>query len=213
MKRLSSILVALCAACVCAFAQAPTWFCSQTGTKLTYEKKDAKGAASGPGFQYIITGCKSEGAKTVVSFDVVVPGLANTTGCSVWTEGGLFHTDAAASLGQFNGELAAEGNSPVLPENPVIGEELAECNVTISSLMLSCDYSKIKFTKQESITVPAGTFDCWCLEYDTTAKVMGLKAQNHTQQWIAKGIGDVKVVVSDKRGRVVSSQELVKIEK
>ena len=42
---------------------------------------------------------------------------------------------------------------------------------------------------------------------------MGLKAQNHTEQWIAKGVGDVKVVTKDKKGRVVSEKELVKLSK
>lgn len=213
MKKFASILVALCAICYCAFAQAPTWFCSVPGTKLNYEKKDAKGNSGTQSYQYLITGCKTEGGRTTITYDVYIAGSKASSDCCVWSENGLFHTDATASLGQYGSGMTAKGNAPLLPENPELGKDLGNCSVSIESLMLNCDYTNVRFTSHETVTVPAGTFDCWCLEYDSVATVMGLKAPGRTKQWVAKGIGDVKVVATDKRGRTVSTSELVSVEK
>ena len=212
MKRLFLTLVALSALCAGAFAQ-DTWFCGDAGTKLDYIRKDAKGVVEGGNYQYVIKDKTVKDGKTTITFDVVMPGMPTAADCKVWTDGNLYHTDVNASLGQFGEGMTAKGNAPLLPENPVIGASLGDCSISIDALMLTSEYTKVVFTKHEKITVAAGEFDCWCLEYDTTDKVMGLKAQNHTEQWIAKGIGDVKVITKDKKGRVVSEKELVKVAK
>lgn len=212
MKHIYLTLVALCALCAGTYAQ-NTWFCGEAGTKLDYIRKDSKGVVEGGSYQYVIKDKAEAGGRTTITFDVVMPGGITAPGCQVWTEGGLFHTDINASLGQFGEGMTAKGNAPLLPENPEIGADLGNCSVSIDALMLTSEYTKVRFTRHEKISVAAGEFDCWCLEYDTTDKVMGLKAQNHTEQWIAKGVGDVKVVTKDKKGRVVSEKELVKLSK
>lgn len=212
MKRILMISFALCAICAGAAAQ-ETWFCGEAGTKLSYVKKDAKGAVEGAGYSYIIKDKKVADGRTTITFDVEIPGQKGAAGCSVWSADGLYHTDASAAMGQFGEGVEAKGNAPVLPENPQLGAALADCAISIDAMMITSEYKKIKFTANEDVTVAAGTFNCWCLEYDIVDKVMGLKADNHVQQWIAKGIGDVKVVTKDRRGRVVSEKELVKISK
>ncbi len=210
MKRIFLAIVALCAICASASAQ-DTWFCGNIGTKLSYSKTDAQGNQGK--FDYIIKDKVVEGGRTTISFVVVIPGQQTTNVCSVWSEDGMYHADASATLGQFSEGINASGTAPVLPEAPVAGQALADCAINIDALMLSSEYKKVKFTREEEVTVPAGTFKCWCLEYDVTSKVMGLKAENHVQEWLAKGIGDVKVITTDKRGREVSKNELVSISK
>lgn len=210
MKRILISTIALLALCAGAAAQ-ETWFCGDAGTTLSYVKKDAKGAAEGVGYDYVIKDKTVADGRTTITFDVVIPGQKGAPGCSVWSAGGFYHTDASAAIGQFGEGIVAKGNAPVIPEEPAIGMTLEDCSISIDALMLTSDYKKIKFTANEDVTVAAGVFRCWCLEYDVVDKVMGLKAENHVQQWIAKGIGEVKVVTKDKRGRVVSEKELVKI--
>ena len=210
MKKILFAIIALCAFCASAAAQ-DTWFCGNAGSKLSYTKTDAQGNKTN--FDYIIKDKVVDGGRTTISFVVVIPNLQNTPVCSVWSEGGMFHMDASAVLGQFGEGIKVSGNAPVLPESPVAGQSLEDCSINIDALMLTSEYKKVKFTGEEEITVPAGTFKCWCLEYDVVSKVMGLKAENHVQEWVAKGIGDVKVVSKDKRGRVVSNNELVAIAK
>lgn len=202
--------IALCALCASAAAQ-DTWFCDKPGTKLSYVKKDAKGAPEGVICEYTVKDKKVENGRTTIIYDIAIPGMPATNGCSVWTENGLFHSDAQAAIGQVGAGLKAEGNAPVVPVNPSIGDQLADCSIKIESLMLTTEYKKIKFTANGYITVPAGSFDCWCLEYDVVDTAMGLKAESHVQQWMAKGIGDVKVITTDKRGRVLSERQLTSV--
>ncbi len=211
MKRILLSAFALLALCAGAAAQ-DTWFCGEPGTKLSYVKKEAKSGAETK-YDYIIKNKAVADGRSTISFDVVIPGQQGASGCSVWVENGEFHTDASASLGQFGEGISAKGNAPVLPENPVVGMNLKDCSISIDALMLTSEFKKVKFTANEDVTVPAGTFNCWCLGYDVIDTVMGLKARNHVQQWFAKGVGEVKVITKDTGGRVVSEKELVKISK
>jgi hypothetical protein len=206
------ITIALCALCASAAAQ-ETWFCEQPGSKLSYVKKDAKGAPEGTIYEYAIKDKKVEDGRVTITYDIAITGMPVTTGCSVWSDHGLFHSDAQAAIGQFGSDIKATGNAPVIPENPSIGDQIADCSIKIESLMLTTEYKKIKFTANGYVTVPAGSFDCWCLEYDVVDTAMGLKAESHVQQWMAKGIGEVKVTTTDKRGRVLSEKVLTKVAK
>ncbi len=209
MKRILISIVALFALCAGASAQ-DTWFCSVPGTTLTYAIKDAtNGKVSN--FDYVIKVKETSGPRTTITYDVVMPGQKPVKGCKVWTEDGIFHMDASALIGKLGEGANAAGNAPKINEYPKVGMVFADCGISVESLMLSSDYTNIKMTAHENITVPAGTFDCWCLEYDLTDKVMGMKAENHVKQWMAKGVGDVKVVTADKRGRLVSEKVLQKI--
>ena len=211
MKRILITTIALFALCAGAAAQ-DTWFCGEPGTKLSYVKKEAKTGAEST-YDYVIKDKKVADGRTTISFDVVIPGQPVASGCSVWVENGEFHTDASASLGQFGEGITAKGNAPVLPEAPAVGQALADCSISIDALLLTSEFKKIKFVANEDVTVPAGTFNCWRLEYEVTDSAMGLKARNRVQQWFAKGVGEVKSVTKDMGGRVVSEKELVKISK
>ena len=211
MKHILFTFFALLAMCAGAAAQ-DTWFCGEAGTKLSYVKKEAKSGAES-GYCYIIKDKVVADGRTTISFDVVIPGQPVAGRCSVWSENGLFHSDASASLGQFGEGLTARGNSPVLPENPTAGAALQDCSISIDALMLTSEFKKVHFTKEEEISVPAGTFKCWCLEYDIIDTVMGLKARNHVKQWLAKGVGEVKTVTQDMGGRVVAEKVLKEIAK
>lgn len=212
MKRIALLISALLFCGSFAFAQ-KTWFCSEPGTVLSYVTSDAAGQQTNS-FQYIITDVKKDGNKTVISYDTVIPSVsAAPTGCTVTTEDGWFYTDAGASMGQMGSSLQVSGNAPVLPENPTLGMKLDDCQVSIASLATTVDYTDISLTRHEEITTPAGTFDAWCLEYKTNTKMAIMKVVNQNEQWFAKGIGVVKYVIYDKKGKVQNSQELVSIEK
>ena len=205
------ILAALCAMCAVAAAQS-TWFAKDAGTKLSYEQKDAQGKVTNS-FSYLVTSCTSEGGKTVIDYDMIVPILDKPVSCNVWTEGGKFHSDASGALGSVGSDIKVSGNAPILPESPALGAKLENCTLSIESLATTADYTNVRFTKHEEITTDAGTFDCWCLEFDTATKMAFIKAVTKTEQWMCKDVGVVKTVVKDKKGGIQSITELVKIEK
>ena len=211
MKRTLLILAGLCAICAAAAAQS-TWFAKEAGTKLGYEQKDAEGKTTNS-FSYVVTSCEKDGAKTVINYDMIVPILDKPVSTFVWTEGGMFHSDAAASLGSMGSDIKVSGNAPIIPENPVIGAKLENCTLNVESLATTAEYSNIRFTKHEEVTTAAGTFDCWCLEFDTATKMAFIKAITKTEQWMAKDVGVVKTVVKDKKGGIQTVTELASIEK
>lgn len=189
-----------------------TWFCADKGAKLLYEQMDGDGKKTNEA-QYTITDVKRDGSKTVISYDMLIPALSSDPmKCAVTSEGGWFYTDAR-SMGQVGKDLSIKGNAPIMPEKPSAGLKLQDCTVTIESLATTANYKNIRFTKNEKVTVPAGTFDCWCLEYEVVSKVAILKATSKCEQWFAKDVGVVRYVIKNSKGDVHSVQELVKIEK
>ena len=64
-----------------------------------------------------------------------------------------------------------------------------------------------KVVAQESVTVPAGTFDCLKITYDLESKAM-IKITGSATQWMAVGPGLVKSESYDKKGNLISSQLL-----
>jgi hypothetical protein len=59
----------------------------------------------------------------------------------------------------------------------------------------------------ETITTPAGTFECYIISYEVKTR-MGLNKTNTAKQWIAKGFGLVKQEDYNKKGKVISSSLL-----
>ena len=133
--------------------------------------------------------------------------------CSVRSEGGWFYADPRSVTGQVGKNMNIKGNTPIMPEKPSSGLKLQDCTVVIESMSTTANYTDIKYTGSEQITTPAGTFDCWCLEYTTVSKVAFIKATTKNEQWFAKGVGVVKYVMKDKNGNVQSVQELDRFEK
>lgn len=215
MKRILFAAVILLACSVTAFAQ-QTWFCSEPGKKLYYVAKDANGKASGDGFHYVIKDVTTDGGKTTIQFDAIVFGkngpVEDPVGCKVWTADGYYHTDVRSALGQYGSAFSAKGHGPIIPENLKVGQELENSTITIEALATTADYSNVRVTKHEEITTDAGTFDCWCIEYTVNAKVAIIKTETSTEMWIAKGVGVVREITKDKKGKVTKITELSKIE-
>lgn len=215
MKRFISIFALMLA--FSAFASAQTWFSTEPGTRISYIQKDAIGAPQNGSIQYAIKDVAREGASTVITYDVTVADKSGAAvahpGCVAKSDGKAFITDAGAIMGQFDKGLDIKGSAPAIPENPVIGEKIADSSISIESLMANASYSNIRFTKHEQITTLAGTFDCWCLEYDVRGTVAFINLDTRVEQWMAKGIGDVLVITKNKGGKVQNVKELVNIVK
>ena len=199
-----------------AFASAQTWFCTEPGTRVSYIQKDAIGAPQNGSVQYAIRDVVRDGSQTTITYDVTVADKSGASvphpGCIARTDGKAFISDAGAIMGQFDKSLDIKGSAPAIPETPVIGEKIADSSISIESLMADASYTNIRFTKHEQITTLAGTFDCWCLEYDVRANVAFIKVDTKVEQWMAKGVGDV-LVVTKKGGKVQNVKELVNIVK
>ena len=216
MKKLALFLCALLAGNFLASAQ-QTWFCSKPGAKLTYVQKDARGKINNNGgYSYIIRDVDSQGGKTTILFDAIIVGLdgvaQDPVGCKVWSADGYFHTDARASMGQYGEAFSFKGHGPIIPENPSVGEKLDDSTITLEALATTANFTNARMSRHEEITTDAGTFDCWCLEYNVNAKVTIIKTESSAEIWLAKGVGVVRQITRDKKGKVTQTVELSSIE-
>ncbi len=119
------------------------------------------------------------------------------------------------------------GDIPVLPDNLSVGQTLPLYDIAMTidltggtggpMSVKTTTTSKLtsrKILRQESVTVPAGTFDAFVLHEDVmaTATVIGIKTtvQTSTDSWIVPGLGFVKQLNYDKKGKVTSGTVLTK---
>ena len=77
---------------------------------------------------------------------------------------------------------------------------------------ISVDMLNRKVDKKESITTPAGTYDCFALSYDSEMK-MGMKMNFKIKEWISEGVGVVKSESYNKNGKLMGYSELTSFKK
>ena len=70
-----------------------------------------------------------------------------------------------------------------------------------------------KVEKQESITTPAGTFDCYVIYSETKTKMMMANKTFPSRTWLAKGVGMVKQESYNKNGKLMGSMVLTQYTK
>ena len=106
-------------------------------------------------------------------------------------------------------EISFEDGFSVIPNNIAVGDKLEDAEMIIN---MSSSVIKMKMTLtvtdkeiigKETITTPAGTYDCMILTQTTTVKLGKMMSVKTTSKhWIAKGVGSVKTENYDKNGKL-----------
>ena len=97
----------------------------------------------------------------------------------------------------------------VLPD----GKVTAKINTNgFTMLTMYVNLSNRKCAAIESVTTPAGTFECYKITQDVEAKAI-VKVLATDITWLAEGVGVVKTESYDKKGKLMSSSQLTKFEK
>lgn len=114
-------------------------------------------------------------------------------------------------------ELSGEGVS--FPSALSAGQDLpnGETEIKMKSngmTLMTFRFNELnrKVEKKESITTPAGTFECFKIVSETEVKIM-MKRTIKTSTWIAKGVGVVRTESYNKKGEMDSYMILTKLEK
>jgi hypothetical protein len=193
------------------------------GTMLGYKTINDKGKLTGSNRQ------------TILNKTLTATGVDYTVRSEAWDdkdkllsdrtltmrcEGGKFFIDMKslmdpAAMGDMKDmQMEVNGVDMEIPSTMAVGQTLPDANVNISfamnGMVIMRMYVKItnrKVVAQESITIPAGTFDCLKITYDLETKAMA-KITASAVQWMAKGPGLVKSETYDKKGKLTSSQIL-----
>lgn len=115
-------------------------------------------------------------------------------------------------------EMDITGTNVELPNDLQVGQTLKDANmnmaINMGGMKMNMSVNMINRTvdKKESITTPAGTFDCFALSYDSEMK-MGMKMTFKFKEWIAEGVGVVKSESYNKKGKLMSYSELTSFSK
>lgn len=123
-------------------------------------------------------------------------------------------------LDQFQDmEMEITGTDIELPNDLEVGQELEDANVVLSMSMggmnmnTTVDMTNRKVEKKETVSTPAGTFDCFVIYSETESKMMMAKQSFPSRMWLAEGVGMVKQETYKKNGELVGSTELTKFSK
>lgn len=112
-----------------------------------------------------------------------------------------------------NFDVEVSGTDVVFPNNLSVGQNLPDAKMTMKidmkgvKMTMNVDMVDRKVEGMESVTTPAGTFECYVISYEVQTK-MGINKTNTAKQWISKGVGLVKQEDYNKKGKVLSSSLL-----
>lgn len=116
-------------------------------------------------------------------------------------------------------EMDITGTDLDLPNNLSVGQELPDANMNISMDMgamkmnIKMDRINRKVEKKESISTPAGTFECYLITETNKSKTMGAGQEMETKMWLAEGVGMIKQESYRKNGNLMSSSVLTQLDK
>lgn len=114
-------------------------------------------------------------------------------------------------------EIDMTGSNIQIPNNLSPGQTLpdAELIMTMSmssvSIKMEVHIINRKVIKNETLSTPAGSFDCVLLTSDREIK-MGMNTIVRSKQWLSEGVGVVKSEEYDKKGNLMSKSILTKFE-
>lgn len=119
-------------------------------------------------------------------------------------------------------EVSITGDKLTYPHNLTVGQKLDDVNCEVKQTMsgngmtlftVTMNITNRKVEGFETVTTPAGTFECVKISYDYDTKMSFVKKQGRSVEYLAKGVGVVKVESFDKKGKKESSQLLTKLER
>lgn len=124
-------------------------------------------------------------------------------------------------LNAFGDEVDAEvtGTNMDLPNNLSVGQNLpdSEMNVKISlsgiNMNMNTTITDRKVVDKETITTPAGTFECYVITQSMQMKSMASNQKSSSKSWIAEGVGVVKTEDYNKKGKLRSTSLLTEFSK
>jgi len=99
------------------------------------------------------------------------------------------------------------------PINPSVNATFPDIHIEgkspteVGKMKSQMDYTNIRVTGKEELTTPAGTFQCYILEYQFVSKIAGAKASYEVKAWVSDAVGLIRNN-SYKGGELIYSADL-----
>ena len=126
----------------------------------------------------------------------------------------------AQMTSQFSSmEVSMEGDPLMIPSDLSVGQTLPDATTKIktgmngmSLMSVTLSVTDRKVEGKETVTTPAGTFECYKIVQTTSMKTIMSKSFT-TEEFYAEGVGLVRTNTYKKNGKLESYQELLSLEK
>lgn len=204
-------------------AQDCSYFSMSKGNVFGYQNLDAKGKVTGTTKTTCLDVEKAGAAlkyKVRSEYADAKDSKPSTQEYSMRCEDGKFYIDMQSfldpkSMETFQGmEVSVDSKDMVYPSALSAGQVLPDASITISAssggvkiLNMVINITNRKVVGTESVTVPAGTFECYKLTYDVETKMM-FKTNTNVAEYINLGVGNVKTETFDKKGKLAATTVL-----
>lgn len=168
---------------------------------MKYEIKDIK--SIGGSLKYTIN---------YQTFDPKGKEMANTTMESS-CKNGVYETELRSFGGEMmptdaNMKVNVTGDKVLYPSKLNVGDKLQDAAINVKTEMngmtlmnMNVQVTDREIVSQESLTTPAGTFDCLKISYTVNFKMMGQRSSK-TIEYIAKGLGLIKTESYNEKGKL-----------
>ena len=212
MKKIITVaFAAIFASTIAVSAQAQKpFFLDKQGAEAEYVLKDAKGAVTSY-TKSVVTAIEATDAKNFTVtyssevFDKNHKSLAAPVASTITVKDGAVETTPIME------GVEIEGTLPAYPAELSVGQVM-EYSFSMKTMGIKSTTSgKNTVVAKESVTTPAGTFDCFKVEGETSSKALMSTTKIKTTSWIAAGVGTVKAEIYDGKGKLQSSQELTSL--
>jgi hypothetical protein len=204
----------------------PLFYPDIVNSQIEYKQYDKKGNLTSSSIQKI-TNVKKTGSGYVVevaaeTFDAKGKSLG-TTNLTARCEAGIYYIDMKNLMGSMEAykdyEMKMEGGNLELPASMKAGDMLKDGSMKISFSSNGMNVMNMAFTVTnrkvvgiETITTPAGTFECYKISYDMATKMM-INVKTKATEWYAKGTGLIKSESYSTDGKILSTNVLTSIKK
>lgn len=227
MKTLFKLTISLFSMTIMAQSNCSKYYPFSEGATATYEMLNSKGKSDGSMTQTVMGLINSGGTSTATVNSELLDKKGKSlleSSFAISCDGNLVTMDFkslmnADMMRQFdNLETEITGTNVDLPNELSEGQSLPDAGVTIKMNMAGMNMNMVtnitnrKVVGHETITTPAGTFDCVVITQRSSGKMM-VKFSSNQKFWLAEGVGLVKSEDYNNKGKLQSSTLLTSFSK
>ena len=121
-------------------------------------------------------------------------------------------------MGQYEDmEVEMSGTDLLFPNNLSVGQSLPDADVLMTvkmppmNMKMTMKFFNRKVEGNETVSTPAGNFECYVITYDTESK-MGIKMTMSSKLWLSEGYGMVKQENYNNKGALIGKSVLTAFE-
>jgi hypothetical protein len=225
MKKITLLLAALMLSFV-GFTQCNDYYVIDEGNEWTYENFNARGKSSGKNQQKVTAYQKSGNGFTATIHStfyndkgkMMMEGdleMRCEDGTLIMDMRKFIPEEQQKAFGSY--EMKMEAENLELPSKLSVGQSLKNGSITMTAvgspipMKLSVDITNRKVEAKETLTTPAGTFECYKITGKTSTKTqmgVNMSFEFSTIEWIAEKAGMVKSETFDKNGKSMGTTVL-----